>query len=171
MKKCYNFFVCNEIWRKVHLLCLAFKSMRFRNQCRIWKHDIECIPARLWPCWRWINRKTNSWTYTFVEDSGNNLESPPQRWGFPIQCLHYIQTSSNHGGGGGVKSVSRGDCEQQGGKLHFCHNYVQENCLGYTVLPIFKTSETIHVWRKNHVNTSDLPRCQSKKKQYPVLKK
>ncbi len=56
--------------------------------------------------------KPKSWTYNFVEDSGQNLESS-QTWGFCIQCLHY-KPVSNHccsKGGGGVKSVSRGDCE------------------------------------------------------------
>ncbi len=41
--------------------------------------------------------------------------------GFCLQCLHYkpFQTTFalGVGGGGGVKSVSRGDCEWQGGKL------------------------------------------------------
>ncbi len=50
-------------------------------------------------------QKPNSWTYNFVEVSGHNLESS-QTWGFPIQCLP-----------GWVKSVSRGDCEYQGGRL------------------------------------------------------
>jgi hypothetical protein len=60
------------------------------------------------------NQKPNSWTYNFVEISGYNLESY-QNWGFCIQRLHHTP-NSNHffsgcGGGGGVKSGIRGDCE------------------------------------------------------------
>ncbi len=43
----------------------------------------------------------------------HNLESS-HTWGFPVQCLHY-KPVSNHffsgGGGDGVESISRGDCE------------------------------------------------------------
>ncbi len=71
-----------------------------------------------------ILQKTNSWTYNFVEVSGHILESS-QTWGFRIQYLHYKPLLLN--GVWGVKSVSRGDCEEQGGKLlSFCPNYVQE---------------------------------------------
>ncbi len=57
------------------------------------------------------NQKSNSLTYIFVEVSGHNLKSS-HIWGFRIQCLHY-KTVPNHycSRGGGVKSVSRGDCE------------------------------------------------------------
>ncbi len=57
--------------------------------------------------------KPNSWTYSFAEISGHNLEIS-QTWGFRIQRLHY-KTVTNHFCSN--KSVSRGDCEQQGGKL------------------------------------------------------
>jgi len=52
-------------------------------------------------------RKTNSWTHSFVQVSGQNLESS-QTWGFQVQCLHY-KPVSNHfapgGGGGGGEIV------------------------------------------------------------------
>ncbi len=67
--------------------------------------------------------KPNSWPFNFVEVSRHNLESS-QTWGSCIQCLHN-KPVSNHfcfRGEGGIKSVSRGGCEQQGGKLFrfFC---------------------------------------------------
>ncbi len=80
----------------------------------------------------WLCLKPNSWTYNFIEVSGHNLESS-QTWGFRIQCLHYKPVSIHFcwgekwgkicsrgdlwGGGGGLKSANRGNCEQQKGKL------------------------------------------------------
>jgi hypothetical protein len=59
----------------------------------------------------------NSWTYNFDEVSGHSLESS-QTWGIRIQCLHYKPVSRHFcSAGRGVKSVNRGDCEKQGGKL------------------------------------------------------
>jgi hypothetical protein len=55
----------------------------------------------------------------FCWGSGHNLESSPT-WGFRRQCLHYKLVSNqfcSKEGGGGVKSVGRGDCEEQWGKL------------------------------------------------------
>ncbi len=74
--------------------------------------------------------KPNSWTYNFVEVSGHNLDSS-QTWSYRIQCLHY-QPVSNHfcsrdGGGGGVKSVGRGDWDSK--EENFCPNYVLDFCL------------------------------------------
>jgi hypothetical protein len=44
-----------------------------------------------------------------------------------VYITNQFQTTFAGGGGGGVKSVSRGDCELQGGKLlDFCPKYVQE---------------------------------------------
>ncbi len=64
-----------------------------------------------------LSLKPHSWTYNFAEVSGNNLESS-QTWGFCIQCLHYKPVSNHFAqAGAGSKSVSRGDCEQQGEKL------------------------------------------------------
>ncbi len=67
-----------------------------------------------------IFSKPNSWMYNFTYVSGHNLVSS-QAWGFRIQCLLYKPVPNpNHfcsGGGGGRKSVSRSDCEWQGGKL------------------------------------------------------
>ncbi len=61
--------------------------------------------------------KPNSWRYNFVEVSGHNFESF-QTWGFHIKYLQASYKPLLLGGeGGGIKSVSRGDCEKQGGKL------------------------------------------------------
>ncbi len=55
--------------------------------------------------------KPNSWTYNFVEVSGHNLKSFLHN----VYITNQFQTTFARGQGGGVKSVSRGDCEQQGG--------------------------------------------------------
>jgi hypothetical protein len=45
---------------------------------------------------------------------------------YDVYITNQFQTNFAHGvGGGGSKTISRGDCEKQGGKL-FCPNYVQE---------------------------------------------
>jgi hypothetical protein len=51
--------------------------------------------------------KLNSWTFTFVEVSGHNLEIS-QTWGFPIRCLHYKPVSNQSCSWG--ETISRGDC-------------------------------------------------------------
>ncbi len=59
------------------------------------------------------DQKQNSWTYNFVEVSGPNLDSS-QTGG----CIYNVYNTNQFkplfikgAGGGGVKSVSRGNCE------------------------------------------------------------
>ncbi len=95
----------------------------------------------------------NSWTYNFVEVSAHNIESS-QNLRLPyIQCIHYKPVSkhfcSREGGGGGVKSVSRGDCEKQHLRL-LSHDYVQEfglrEILRAKGLSSKKASQIIIIW-------------------------
>jgi hypothetical protein len=61
--------------------------------------------------------KLNSWTYNFVEVSGHKLESS-QTQSLRIQLLYYKPVSNQFWSrGGGVKTISRGGCGQQGGKI------------------------------------------------------
>ncbi len=59
-------------------------------------------------------------TYNFVEVSVHNLENS-QRFPYTMFTLQTsftsVQTTFAQGGAGGVKSVSRGDFELQGGKI------------------------------------------------------
>ncbi len=76
-------------------------------------------------------RRPNSWTYTFVEVSGHNLESS-QTWGLRLQCLHYKQVSNyfcsgGGGGGGGLNPLVEVTMNSKKEKSwYFCPNYVQE---------------------------------------------
>ncbi len=68
-------------------------------------------------CSKILALKPNSETYNFVEIFG--LESS-QTWGFNgynVYITNQFQTTFAQRGGGGVKSVRRGDCEWQGGTL------------------------------------------------------
>ncbi len=67
--------------------------------------DLVCKVALIVDVFSYV-QKPNSRSYNVVEVSGHNLESS-QTWGFRVHCLQYKQ----------FQYVSRGDCEQQGGKL------------------------------------------------------
>ncbi len=70
--------------------------------------------------------KANSLTYNFDEVSKRNPESS-QTWGFRIQILHYKSVSTTAQEEGGLKSITRGDCEyKEENSEDFCPNYVQE---------------------------------------------
>ncbi len=59
------------------------------EKCLNLKYCVHCSGKSIM-----LGLKPNSWTYNFVEVSGQNLESA-QTWGFNIQFLHY-KPVSNH---------------------------------------------------------------------------
>ncbi len=116
-------------------------------------------------------QKLNSWTNNFVQVSWHNLESS-QTWGFHKQCLHYkpVSNTTFAQGGGGGKSISRDDCEEQGGKLWRLLSQLRPRVRPLysipVVLPSFKPRPALRVilnalhQRQAETNTSNVTLSQ-----------
>jgi hypothetical protein len=114
----FYWLLCRVTWCDWLLLCGVISWALFRARPA---SCLRCLAAGRAGNGRWDPRslaavlcilKPNSWTYNFIEASGQNLERC-QTLGFHIKILQFyklLQTTFDQGEGG-VKSVSSGDCE------------------------------------------------------------